>query len=107
MGAWRLSSKARAYLKHLLDRAADPTLEQRLAGLAAEAGPSMAPLLATFPDYASRIAQTRNVMAHQLPRPLKHPPRIGIARSSRLRRCVGSVLDQARSTIALNLKPLH
>ena len=62
----KLSSRTRAYLKNLLDRAAEPTLEQRLVALAAVAGPSMAPLLATFADFAPRIARARNVMAHQL-----------------------------------------
>jgi hypothetical protein len=61
-----LSSRTRAYLKYLLDRGADPTLEQRLLGMVDVAGASLAPLLATFPEYASRIARTRNVMAHQL-----------------------------------------
>ncbi len=62
----KLNSRARTYLKRLLDRAAEPNLEQRLAGVAAVAGLSMTPSLATFPDYASRIARARNVMAHQL-----------------------------------------
>lgn len=62
----QLNSKTRKYLKHLLDLGDEPALEQRLLHIAGIAGRSVTPLLATFPNYASRIAGTRNVMAHQL-----------------------------------------
>lgn len=61
-----LHRKIRGILKGLLDRATEPALQQRLAGVAAVAGAAMTPLLATFPNYAPRIADARNVMAHQL-----------------------------------------
>jgi hypothetical protein len=62
----KLNSRTRGLLKNLLKRATEPTLEQRLIGVGEVAGTAMTPLLATFPNYARRIADARNVMAHQL-----------------------------------------
>ncbi|TMB86445.1 MAG: hypothetical protein E6J45_13880 [Chloroflexi bacterium] len=61
-----VGARDRGWLKSKLKRSLEPSLEERITAVIAEAGPLLAPVTAAWPNFSRAVSDTRNAMAHVL-----------------------------------------